>query len=172
MSDDKLQDLKHFQDTVSKNILFILKRSKNGNIVVYEALYDGDKLKSDKPVDVYWLDVDPKYVEANRKKGKMDDRVELNAVEKKIAYGLSAKAIDGEDGAYEITLVAFKKRKLKVYVKDGQAISEMEINGKPANLKKIDIKSKEGWVKATVIHVDLYGYDIESGELVTERILP
>lgn len=47
------------------------------NIVVYEALKKGEALDANKPVDVYWLDIDPAYVAANRKKGIMTDRSEV-----------------------------------------------------------------------------------------------
>jgi hypothetical protein len=56
---------------------------------VYEALRSGDKKELDhkKPMDVYWMDIDPAYVKETRKKGKMDDRSDLNTIEKQFAYG-------------------------------------------------------------------------------------
>lgn len=45
------------------------------------------KLDANKPLDGYWLDIDPEYVKANRKKGKTDDRDELSYIDKTMAYG-------------------------------------------------------------------------------------
>jgi hypothetical protein len=44
-------------------------------------------LDSKKPVDVYWMDVDPEYQKKARAKGITTDKSELNMVEKQFAYG-------------------------------------------------------------------------------------
>ncbi len=47
--------------------------------MVYEALKGADgQLDAAKPIDVYWLDIDPAYVEAARKKGIKSDRNDVS----------------------------------------------------------------------------------------------
>lgn len=69
------------------NIAFIVERSKNKNIVVYEGLVKDGKIDPAKPLDVYWLDIDPVNVKNNRAKGQKHDRSELGMIESKMAYG-------------------------------------------------------------------------------------
>lgn len=57
------------------------------NIVMYEALKSADALDAKKPVDVYWLDIDPAYVAAARKKGVTTDRVDVRKQEN-MGWGL------------------------------------------------------------------------------------
>jgi hypothetical protein len=48
------------------NIIFYITRSKNRNLVLYEAMFDGEALNHKAAVDAYWHDVEPSYVAANR----------------------------------------------------------------------------------------------------------
>ena len=66
------------------NILFIIERSKNMNIVVYEADVKDGKLDPKEPVKAFWLDIDPEYV---KRAGEKSDKVELSMVEWSMAYG-------------------------------------------------------------------------------------
>jgi len=109
------------------NILFIISRSKNGNLVVYEAKLTNGQLDPNNPVEVYWMDVDPEYVQKRIKAGKTSDRTELNTLEKQFAYGLSSESLGG--GRYKITLVALKERPVVVFVENGKPKALMTING-------------------------------------------
>lgn len=82
--------LAELKKTYAQNILFFIARSKNKNLVIYEGKVSGDGHSFDtaKAVDVYWLDLDPEYQAAKRKKGVTSDKEELNLVEKQFAYGV------------------------------------------------------------------------------------
>ena len=100
----------------SPNVLFVIGRSKNLNIVVYEAKLAGSgELDSKEPVVVYWLDLDPAYQKQKRDKGVTSDRLELNYIEKTLAYGLSSQPDSGRPGHHTVHLVAFKTRAVDVY---------------------------------------------------------
>ena len=84
-------------------IFLYVERSLNKNIVVYESIMEHAKvqqngandlssvgLRLNEPVRAYWLEIDPAYVEKKRKKGILSDVEELNFIEKKMAYGLTA----------------------------------------------------------------------------------
>ena len=74
-------------DQIDKEtVLFWIERSKNKNIVVYEAEKTEDTLDHYNNVVGYWLKIEPSYVAKNRQKGKKDDRVEINMVEKKVCF--------------------------------------------------------------------------------------
>lgn len=69
------------------NLLFIIERSKNKNVVCYAAKMKGGQIDPDDPIEAYWMDIDPEYVKAARAKGVTSDRVELGVMESKLAYG-------------------------------------------------------------------------------------
>jgi hypothetical protein len=75
-------------------VLMVMHRSKNKNVVVVAAnLVDG-VLNSESPVDVFWLDLEPSYIQARRAQGIMHDREELNYIERKFAWGVDPRVID------------------------------------------------------------------------------
>jgi hypothetical protein len=50
------------------------------------------------PVDAYWLKIDSQSMANARLRGKADDRVELNLMERRLAYGITCStAVDGGD---------------------------------------------------------------------------
>jgi hypothetical protein len=103
----------------SPNVLFFIARSKNENIVVYEAAKKSDsELDPAKPIDVYWLDIDPAYQQANRKKGVMSDRSDLNMIEKQFAYGVGFEAAPNKPGTFLLKLVALPERPVTLFIKD------------------------------------------------------
>lgn len=160
-----------------ETIAFVIERSTNQNVVVYEGLLEDQAegpsalLRSDKPIDAYWLDIDPAYVEKNRKKGKMHDRDELNMIEKKMAYGVSWEPIAEEEGAYTMTLVALPKRKGIFKLVDGIPKALMEINGQQCYLQSIYVESKQGMIGLPkVVYVIIKGISIETGEPQEEKI--
>lgn len=156
------------------NILFIIGRSKNKNIVVYEANLKNNELDPTNPVIVYWLDLDPEYVKANRAKGIMTDREELNMIEKKFAYGLSSEPVAGKPGTYKVILVAFKDRPVIVsFDKENNKLQcEMQIKGEMCQLGKVFIDATDRMIGLPKVnHVDVSGIN-SKGEFVTERIIP
>eukprot|EP01084_Bolivina_argentea_P070090 127485_1 len=73
-------------------VLFWIERSKNKNIVVYEADKNPSTADHYNTVVGYWLDIDPEFVKAARKKGVNSDRAELSYMEKKLAYGYNVSS--------------------------------------------------------------------------------
>jgi len=163
-------------DFQSKNadVLFVIARSKNLNLVVYEAQRSADKksLNPAKPIDVYWMDVDPAYQADKRKKGVQSDREDLNAFEKKFAYGLSFEPIAGNAGQYKIVLVALAARPLTLSLdSEGRAHAALTINNAPAYLHRIFVFSVERTLlPPRVDYVELFGVHTGTGEAVYEKI--
>ena len=160
----------------SPHILFVIGRSKNLNIVVYEARLNqrGDELDSKEPVIVYWLDLDPAYQKQKRDKGITSDRLELNYIEKTMAYGLSSSPHPTKPGHHTVQLVAFSKRAVDVYFDQakGRAVAMIEINGQQCELIRIFVAATDSWTGLPKVqHVDVIGLDAH-GKQVTERITP
>jgi hypothetical protein len=143
------------------NSLFYLQRTKNTNTIVYELnRTDDGKLDENNPVKVYW-----RHFEVG------DDVInDLSFFEKASVYGVNIqKRADG----FTLKLKAFKDRAINlVKGKAGGFVGKIQINGKMARLDRIYVESREGIILPTVLHVDLFGTDLQTGESVIERVLP
>lgn len=142
-------------------------------MVVYEANMQNGQLSSSDPVTVYWLEIDPAYQEANRKKNIQSDRSELNYIEKTMAYGLSSEPVAGSAGKYKVKLVAFKDRPVSVSLDaSGKPKATMQIKGTECSISRIFVKAKDKMFGLPEVeHVDLTGVDA-NGTTVSERINP
>lgn len=76
------------------NVFLVFFRSKNDNVVVYEARWEDGKVKD---IDVYWLEIDAAYRKPRREQGVNHDRVELNALESSLAFGVSSERINDRE---------------------------------------------------------------------------
>jgi len=174
VSNDKGEKIIAELQAKNADIVFVIARSKNANIVVYEALRTEDKkhLNSKSPLDVYWLDIDPEYVKKARAKGKQDDREDLNMFEKQFAYGIKVEATG--DGAYKISLVALPARIATLFMTpDGKAQLNIEISGKQCRLQRIYVHSVERTLRPPKVeYVELFGIDPSTGAQAYEKIIP
>ena len=138
--------------------LFIIERSKNSNIVKYDANIEEDGIISVKnPVDAYWI--------VNEDKGQ---REEINAFQKQ-AYGYKIKFND--QGYFDMTMSAVEDRNIKVILVNGEPKAEIIINGKKAYLDKIYINSKDNFMGIPkVLYYTLTGSNVETGEELVEKI--
>jgi hypothetical protein len=141
--------------------LFTIQRSKNANVVQYDVqLTPEGKLNRKEPIIAYWI----MLAEDGREQ-------KLLWVEKKMAYGFEAMFEAG--GKFAIMdMVAPIGRKVKVYEKDGMYRAETRIDGGPAFVEKIYIKSIEDGILPRVEYVELCGKDIETGDSRYEKLIP
>ncbi len=140
--------------------LFKIERSKNGNVVQYDACLREDGLLAESdPVSAYWILED----------GRRED---LNMLEKKTAYGLKLEKRLEKDKV-QISLAAFEDRKLIVERKDGKYRVVTSINGKESVLEKLFVKSEEHAVgPSRVLYVDLFGRSLADNTPVQEHFVP
>jgi hypothetical protein len=140
--------------------LFIIERSKNANVVHYDAqLTAAGEIAPNEPVIAYWVML-----------ATDGHREELNWIEKKKAYGFSIKP-DPSVSGYKMTLVAVPQGQITVK-KDGDAIrAELVIDGRPAVLEKIYINASDGLLGPKVHYIELYGKDIKTGEKRYQKIV-
>ncbi len=141
--------------------LFIIERSKNANVVHYDAQLDADgRLNPKEPVIAYWI----MLAEDGR-------REELNWIEKKKAYGFDIKP-DASGDSYSLTVVSAPDRPITVKKAGKAARAELAIDGRPAVLEKMYINSTDGLTGPKVHYIELHGKDIKTGEKRLEKIVP
>jgi hypothetical protein len=141
--------------------LFIIERSKNANVVHYDAQLTADgKLDPKEPVIAYWV----RLAEDGR-------REKLSWIQKKVAYGFTIKPDPSVDG-YEMTLVAAPEKQIIVKKEKETVRAEGIIDGRPAVLEKMYIDASDGLTGPRVRHIDVYGKDLQTGKERHETIVP
>jgi hypothetical protein len=141
--------------------LFVLGRSKNANIVVYDASRGpaGD-LAASAPVVAYWL-----------LNGDKTKREELNRVERERAYGFDVSPGD-TSGTYAMTLKASRTRRLTVRIQSGCPVVITPIGGRDGILRKMFVQAKDDSLRPKVEFVELFGEDLSTGEPLYEKFVP
>jgi hypothetical protein len=141
--------------------LFLIERSKNANVVHYDAQFNADgKLDSKAPVVAYWIML--------AEDGRRED---LNWVERKKAYGFDIKP-DASGAGYQMTVVSAPKRPITVKKEGGVFRAELVIDGHLALLEKMYINSTDGMIGPKVHYIELRGKDVKTGEKRVEKIVP
>lgn len=139
--------------------LFRIERSKNANVVQYDAvLRQVDKLDPKTPVICYWV----LKAEDGRREG-------LTALERR-AYGFKVAPEGG--GSWLLYLNATSDRSIRVLRWQGRWVAQIVIRGRSAVLERIYVETNESGLIPSVRWVDLYGSDMETGRRLTERLRP
>ena len=139
--------------------LFTVERSLNANVVVYAAVYGADgRLDPKKPVRVYWL----MKAEDGRQLG-------LNFFERLRAYGGEATG-SPEPGVYSLKMRAFPGRSLILRERGSCAEVVTDIDGKSAVLGHVFVSVSKKSLIPSVLFIDVFGTDPESGLPVSEHI--
>jgi len=139
--------------------LFIIERSVNSNIVVYDAnVIEGKALNGARPVDAYWI---------MRELGGR--REELNYIEKRRAYGFDIEKVR-EGSHYRMAIRSFRDRPISIVLEKNRPRAVMEINGRRGYLSRIFIASAGSAIVPLIDHVVLYGVDMVTGEPLREKI--
>ena len=139
--------------------LFVIRRSLNANVVVYDAVRDkAGRLDRDRPVTAFWL--------MNADQG---ERKDLNLIEKAEAYGFDVRPEPGD--AAEIRLKAMEQRPIRVQLAGGRPQAVTRIAGQDAVLDLVYIRTKPG-SSVHVQYVDLHGFSIRGHRPVRERLTP
>jgi hypothetical protein len=141
--------------------LFIIERSKNANVIHYDARLTADgKLYPKEPVTAYWVMVT-----------KGGSREKLNWIEKKKAYGFTIKQDPSVKG-YKMILVAAPERQITVKQDKDTVRAEAIIDGRPAVLEKMYINASDGLTGPKVHYIEVYGKDLQTGEKRHEKMVP
>jgi hypothetical protein len=141
--------------------MFIIERSTNANIVVYDANHAPDgQLVATEPVIVYWL-----------MKAQEGQREELNLVERKEAYGIDIEP-GAAPGTYHMALKADKKKKMTVALQKSCGVVLTKIGGTEGVLRRLYVKSKEEMIRPKVEYIEFFGEDPATGQALSEKYVP
>jgi hypothetical protein len=141
--------------------LFIIERSKNANVVHYDARLTADgKLDPKEPVIAYWVMT-----------AEDGHREELNWMEKKKGYGFDIKP-DPSINGYKMTLMAAPQQQITVKKAENAIRAEVVIGGRQAILEKIYIDASDGLTGPKVNYMMLHGKDLKTGEKLSQKIVP
>lgn len=143
--------------------LFVIERSKNANVVMYDAvLTDDGKISKDskKVIDAYWL----LYAAKN------GEREELSAFDKK-AYGFKVK-YNEQNKNFDFILKAVKEKPMILDMYDNVAKVVIKINGIDCFLEKVYIESKDGaFGIPKVSYYELFGKEVATGNAQQQKVL-
>ena len=140
--------------------LFVIERSKNANVVQYDARLTADGVLDPKePVRVYWI----LLAEGGRHE-------ELSPVGR-LGYGFDIKH-DTSGKSWVMTLAPYRKREITVRQVGTVVRAEILIDGKPSILEKLYVSSTDGRTLPTVNYIELFGKDLKTGEKRYEKLLP
>jgi hypothetical protein len=141
--------------------LFVIERSKNANIVVYDAnLGPAGDFDTTKPVVVYWL-----------LGGDKDRRENLTRMERDHAYGVVVTP-GSASGTHALAFKALRKRHLTARMLDGCPVVTTSIGGQEGILRRLFVQSKEGTALPKVEYVELFGETVDTGAPLHEKYVP
>lgn len=141
--------------------LFRIERSKNANIIQYDAQIRADgKLDKKNPVVGYWIRL-----------AEQGQEQELTWIQSKFAFGFKAD-LDADSESVSLDMAADLGRLISVQRYDEVYKATADINGKQSQLEKIYIHATGKGLSVTVNYIDLYGIDFSNNEKTYERIIP
>jgi len=141
--------------------LFVIERSKNANVVVYDAnLGSTGHFDSSKPVVVYWL-----------LSGDKDRREKLTRMEQDHAYGVVVTS-GSASGTYALAFKALRKRHMTLRMLNGCPVVTTSIDGKKGILRRLFVQSKEGAALPKVEYIELFGESKDTGAPLYEKFVP
>lgn len=141
--------------------LFKIERSKNANIIQYDARSgpDGKLLKKD-PVVGYWIRLN-----------EQGQRMELTWVQKTFAFGFNTRLAKDRQSA-EMDMVADLGAPVSVIREGDDYRATIPIEGRTSYLDRIYIKASGKGMKVDVEYVETFGRDMETGEDRYQKIVP
>jgi len=150
-----------YGDPLRLEPLFKIERSKNANIIQYDAQLGPDgKLDASEPVIAYWVRL--------AEHGQLE---ELSWLQKEFAFGFDAD-YDRANDFVSIEMAVDIGRSITV-VRDGDSYrARTTIDGSDSYLEKIYIKARKRNFLIKVFYIDLYGKDSNTGQERYERFVP
>lgn len=145
-------------DAADRQPLFKIERSKNANIVQYDAHIGPDgKLDHKTPVDVYWV----RLAEQGQIK-------KLSWLQKTFVYGFKAD-LDRKTDSVTLDMNSNLSPPIKVERVSGTYQAVVEIDGKSSRLVKVFIHATGKGLATRLEYIEMYGTDLETGESIYQR---
>lgn len=147
-------------ETPTRQPLFHIERSKNANIVQYDAQLTSDgKLLKKEPVVGYWI------------RHNEEGQEQKLSWTQKFAYGFDTK-LDKNRETADVHMKADVGEVVKVARFGDKYRATITIDGAPSFFEKMYIDAtRSGW-SVDVHYVELYGKDVKTGEARYEKRYP
>lgn len=145
---------KDFQVPNDGGQVFYIQRSPNANTVVYATRMKGGAIDPDAPISAYW-----------RRYNNDGAATALGALERRLAYGVNAKA--NGDGSYRVTFRALPSKSMTLRMEGGRPALFMPMGGADARLVYAYLDVDDGGLIPRVTGLKIVGR-IPSGQYVTE----
>jgi len=148
-------------ETPVRQHLFHIERSKNANIVQYDAQVGADgKLFKKEPVVGYWI----RLAEEGQVK-------ELSWVQRTFAFGFDTKLDKSRESA-ELHMKADVGRKINIIRNGDEYRATIMIDGALSYFEKMYIDASRNGMSLKVRFVELHGEDMQTGEVRYEKFVP
>lgn len=148
-------------DPLQREALFWIERSKNANIIQYDAQIEPDgKLNAEEPVVAYWVRL-----------AEQGQRKELSWLQETFAFGFDSEYSDVSNTA-SMEMAVDIDRTLTVIREGDHYRVKTTIDGEAGYLKKIYIKAHKRGFLITVDYIDIFGVNAEDGSEQYERMVP
>lgn len=149
------------------NVFLVIARNVNGNVMVYEAILD-NKRNLEK-IDIYWLDIDPKYRANSRKSGKNNDKLRISKLDE-FGYGVEIiRKLNTQK--WEIKFKQFPEKMIVRVHANNVALYRKDSKGKIQKVHHLLLHARVLLnVLPTVEKIDIVAYDIQSKTKVQETI--
>ncbi|OQS06894.1 hypothetical protein THRCLA_20269 [Thraustotheca clavata] len=144
------------------NVVFVIHRNKNKNVVCYSAnLLPSGLIDSSEPLKVEWI----MFENAGM------PREGLNMIERNTAYGVTVSAIPGKEGHYKVILASLPDKEIDLHVVDGKPVATMTINGVAGcQIDRVFVTSTTSWGMPKVQHIEIFGTDPDGNAVVEKKI--
>ena len=147
--------------TPDRQHLFKIERSKNANIVQYDAQVGPDgKLLKKEPVVAYWIRL--------AEQGQVQ---KLSWIQRTFAFGFKAN-LDRNRETAELDMSADFGRPIIVIREGDQYRATAPIDGSQSYLEKIFIQAHGKGISVTIEYIELFGKDMETGEARYQKFVP
>lgn len=148
---------------VVPNLAFIIRRSTNDNIVVYEANIKKGRLDESHPLLYYWLDIDKNYMRKRRHCTIMETKSPILYMEKG-AYGFDVDATERKE-TFRVTMKAIPSIPIYLTIVNGDVVAKCMIQKNPCHLFGIYVEM--GFLGPK--YVILYGRSLQNYEHICEE---
>ena len=150
-----------YAETSNRQGLFKIERSKNANIIQYDAQIGADgKLLKKEPVVAYWVRL--------AEQGQVQ---QLSWVQWTFAYGFKTKH-DRNNDTVKLDMKAGINRPITVEREGDDYRATIRIDGSISYLEKIFIQASGKGMSITVDYVELHGDGVKTGDRRYEKYVP
>jgi len=179
------QETQPCQDSIdamnSPDTFLIIQKTKNRNCVLYQMNRKEDgKPNLEDPVKIFWLKIEPSYIDARRAKGIENDRQDLLLIDK-IPYNASGTLDEGTEAnpTFTVSLNAFGDGKWTLVEENGQwclkPLFESDIfpdtkTHRVVILKAIETYNMIGWPSVTEMLVTIEHIESKQQSQLTYKV--